>query len=374
MSAELRAALRLAVKGRYRAAPNPMVGAIVADRDGKVVGRGYHRAAGEAHAEAVALAEAGEQARGGTLWVTLEPCAHHGRTPPCVDAVLASGVRRVVACHVDPDPRTSGRGFARLRAAGVEVEWGALDREAVELNLRFVIDRMLGRPLVTLKWAMSLDGKIATASGESRWISSPAGRRWALGLREEHDALLVGSGTVLADDPALDRRLGLARSPNTRVVLDRRLRTPPSARLFTVRGRVLVYTESDDAARAAALAERAADVVRLQAVTPAAVLDDLHRRGVQSVLVEGGGGVHGAFLAADLFDRVEVCCAPLLIGGDAAPAPVGGAGTAALASSPRLEAVRVGRRGPDVVLAGVRAGRVDQLLGGLARDGVARRP
>ncbi len=165
--------------------------------------------------------------REGTLYVTLEPCAHHGRTPPCVDAVLASGVRRVVAAHVDPDPRTAGQSFRRLRESGVEVEWGVLDREAIELNLRFVVSKLLGRPEVTLKWAMSLDGKIATAGGESRWISSPPGRRWALGLREEHDAMLVGSGTVLADDPALDRRIGWADAPNTRVVLDRRLRVGP---------------------------------------------------------------------------------------------------------------------------------------------------
>jgi diaminohydroxyphosphoribosylaminopyrimidine deaminase / 5-amino-6-(5-phosphoribosylamino)uracil reductase len=361
----LRAALRLAARGRYRAAPNPRVGSIVLDAGGEIVGRGYHRAAGEAHAEAVALGEAGERARGGTLYVTLEPCAHHGRTPPCLDAVLASGVRRVVACHADPDPRTSGRSFQRLRGAGIEVETGGLAREAVELNLGFLIDHLLERPLVTLKWAMSLDGKIATASGESRWISSAAGRRWALGLREEHDALLVGSGTVLADDPALDRRLGWAGAPNTRVVLDRRLRVEARARVFEVSGRILLYTESTDGARRAALAERGAEIVVLPVVEPRPVLGDLHRRGIQSVLVEGGGEVLGAFVAADLFDRVEVCCAPLLIGGENAPGPVRGAGVAALVSAPRLESVSIGRRGPDVIVSGVRAGRVDELVAAL---------
>jgi diaminohydroxyphosphoribosylaminopyrimidine deaminase/5-amino-6-(5-phosphoribosylamino)uracil reductase len=361
----LRAALALAAKGRHGAAPNPMVGAIVTDAAGEVVGRGHHRAAGEAHAEAVALAEAGDRARGGTLYVTLEPCAHHGRTPPCVDAVLASGVRRVVACHVDPDPRTSGRSFQKLRDNGVEVEWGTLDREAVELNLAFLVDHVLQRPLVTLKWAMSLDGKIATAAGESQWISSTAGRRWALGLREHHDAVLVGSGTVLADDPSLDRRLGWAGAPNTRVVLDRRLRLEPGARLLGATGPVLIYTESADADHGRALAERGAEVVVLEAVTPVAVLDDLHRRGIQSVLVEGGGEVLWAILEADLFDRVEVCCAPLLIGGERAPSPLRGAGAASLAAAARLESVTVGRRGSDVIISGIRAGRVGDLLAAL---------
>jgi diaminohydroxyphosphoribosylaminopyrimidine deaminase/5-amino-6-(5-phosphoribosylamino)uracil reductase len=362
IEAHLRAALALAAKARHRAAPNPMVGAIVTDVSGGVVGRGYHHAAGEAHAEAIALDEAGERARGGTLYVTLEPCAHHGRTPPCVDAVLASGVRRVIACHADPDPRTAGRGFRRLREAGVEVEWGRLDREAVELNLRFVVSKLESRPQVTLKWAMSLDGKIATSSGDSRWISSRQGRRWALALREEHDALLVGSGTVLADDPALDRRLGWARSPNLRVVLDRRLRVGPEARLFRVPGPVVVYTESVDDARRAPLAERGAEVATLSSVTPRTVLDDLHRRGVQSVLVEGGGDVAGAFLDDHLFDRVAVCCAPLLVGGDHAPGPLRGAGATTLDAATLLESLQVGRRGPDVVLSGLRRGRISELL------------
>ena len=363
----LRAALRLAAKGRYRAAPNPMVGAVVEDAGGRIVGRGYHRAAGEAHAEVVALGEAGDRARGGTLYVTLEPCAHHGRTPPCVDAVLASGVRRVVACHADPDPRTSGRGFQVLRDAGVDVTWGPRDRDAIELNLRFLVSALLARPLVTLKWAMTLDGKIATAAGESQWISSPAGRRWGLGLREEHDAILVGSGTVLADDPALDRRLGWAAAPNVRVVIDRRLRVDPDVRLFRVEGPVLLYTESQDAERQERLAAAGAEVVRQPAVTPLSVLEDLHARRIQSVLVEGGGKVLGAFMESELFDRVEVCCAPLLVGGEAAPGPIRGAGVATLAAGARLESVRVGRRGTDVIVSGIRAGRVGHLLEKLAR-------
>jgi diaminohydroxyphosphoribosylaminopyrimidine deaminase / 5-amino-6-(5-phosphoribosylamino)uracil reductase len=337
------------------------VGALVV-AGGEVVGRGWHARVGGPHAEAVALAEAGGRARGATLYVTLEPCVHHGRTPPCVDAVLESGVARVVACHGDPDPRVAGRGFARLREAGVEVEVGPLAEEAVRLNFAFLVAAIHRRPAVTLKWAMSLDGRIATAAGESRWISSPAGRRWALALREEHDAILVGSGTLLADDPRLDRRLGLAAGPNLRAVLDRRLRTPAEARLFAAAGPVVIYTESDDGGRRRALEARGAAVARLPEATPAAVLADLWERGAQSLLVEGGGEVLAAFAAAGRFDRVMVDCAPRLIGGRAAPGPLGGEGAPALGGAPRLDGLRAGRRGGDLILTGYREGAVGEVL------------
>lgn len=334
-----------------------MVGAVVV-RDGEIVGRGWHRQVGGAHAEVEALRAAGEKARGATLYVTLEPCNHHGRTPPCVDAVLAAGIARVVACHRDPNRLAAG-GFERLAAAGVEVEHGVLREEAVRLNLRFLVPAVLGRPEVTLKWAMSLDGRIATATGQSQWISSPAGRRWGLALREEHDAILVGVGTVLADDPRLDRRLGLAGRHNLRVVLDRRLRTPPGARLFQVEGPVLIYTESTDRERWTALEECGAviaDIAGLSSVEPAAVLSDLYGRGVRSVLVEGGGEVHASFASAGLFDRVGVDCAPLLIGGRSAPGPLGGEGFPSLAGAARLEGLEVRRRGGDLILTGYRKG------------------
>lgn len=343
-----------------------MVGAVVV-QDGEVVGEGWHRGFGEAHAEAVALEQAGERARGATLYVNLEPCAHHGNTPPCVEAVIGAGIARVVACHRDPDPRTGGAGFELLREAGVEVEVGALAAEAAELNLPFLVSNVLGRPAVTLKWAMSLDGRIATASGESQWISSPAGRRWALLQREEHDAVLVGSGTVLADDPRLDRRLGHAGRPNLRVVLDRRLRVPPEARLFRVPdqqgARVLVYTaEGVDGAAVRSLERAGATVVRLDRAGPDAALADLHRHGVRSVLVEGGGGITAAFVEAGAFDRVAVDCAPVVIGGEAAPGPVAGTGAATLEGAPRLDRLRSRRRGPDVVLTGLRQGCLPDLL------------
>ena len=338
-----------------------MVGALVV-RDGEVVGSGWHRQVGGPHAEVEALREAGERARGATVYVTLEPCAHHGRTPPCADALVAAGVARVVACHRDPDPRVSGRGFERLRAAGIEVESGFLVEEAVRLNLRFLVAATLGRPEVTLKWAMSLDGRIATATRESQWISSPQGRRWALALREEHDAILAGSGTVLADDPRLDRRLGLAVGPNVRVVLDRRLRTAPGARLFTVEGPVLIYTQSSDEERRARLEERGATVIVLPAVEPGAVLTDLWARGVRSVLVEGGGEVLASFVTSDLYDRVMIDCAPLLIGGTGAPGPLAGEGFPSLAAAARLDGLEARRRGGDLILMGYRRGCLQGLL------------
>jgi diaminohydroxyphosphoribosylaminopyrimidine deaminase/5-amino-6-(5-phosphoribosylamino)uracil reductase len=357
----LRRALRLAARGRYRTSPNPMVGAVLV-RGGEIVGSGWHRQVGGPHAEIEALREAGTQAHGATLYVTLEPCSHHGRTPPCADAVIAAGVARVVACHRDPNPQVSGRGFARLREAGIVVESGFLVEEAVRLNLRFLIAATLDRPEVTLKWAMSLDGRIATSTGQSQWISSSLSRRWGLALREEHDAILVGSGTVLADDPRLDRRLGLAAGPNMRVVLDRRLRTPPEARLFTVEGPVVIYAQSADRERIEALKGQGGDVILLPAVEPAAVLADLYRRGVQSVLVEGGGEVLASFVESGCYDRVMVDCAPLLIGGKGAPGPLAGAGFAELDTAARLEGFEARRQDGDLILTASRKGCLQSLV------------
>jgi diaminohydroxyphosphoribosylaminopyrimidine deaminase/5-amino-6-(5-phosphoribosylamino)uracil reductase len=350
----MRRALALARRGSATVAPNPRVGAVVLSADGRRLGEGWHLRAGGPHAEIVALAAAGPAARGATLVVTLEPCAHFGRTPPCVDAILAAGICRVVAPHRDPDPRTAGAGFARLAAHGVELALGTSAREAIELNLPFLASHVFGRPAVTLKWAASLDGKIATAAGESRWISGERARRRALALREEHDAILVGSGTALADDPRLTRRLGRAPGAIARVVLDRRLRLPATARLLVEPGAVLVYTESRDVARAAELAAAGAEVVRLPAVTPRAVVEDLGRRGVQSVLVEGGGEVAASFFAEEIWDRVVAFVAASLIGGAAAPSPLAGAGVGRLAERGRLAAVTVRRLGDDVEIAGIR--------------------
>jgi len=357
----LREVLRLAARGRYRVSPNPMVGSVVVGADGRVVGRGYHHRVGGDHAEVEALNAAASSARGATLFVNLEPCSHHGRTPPCVDRIIESGVVRVVASHQDPNPEVSGRGFKSLREAGIDVEIGVLARRAVGLNLAFLVPHVLDRPQVTLKWAMSADGKIATAAGESQWISSPRGRRWALGLREEHDAILVGSGTVLADDPSLNRRLGKAAGPITRVILDRRLRCPPTAKLLSLEGPVLIYTEASPDARTDRLEGAGATVVYLPKADLASILGDLHARGVGSVLVEGGGEILGSFAVAGLFDSVQICCAPLLIGGGAAPGPLGGAGVASLSSARRLEELQVRHRGPDLLISGLRAGCFEEI-------------
>ena len=366
-------ALSLARRGRYTVAPNPMVGAVVTN-GGEIVGEGWHRRAGGEHAEAAALAAAGNAALDGTLYVTLEPCNHHGRTPPCADRVIESGVKRVVFAHRDPNPEVKGGGGDRLRAMGVRVEGGLLAGQAIEMNVPFLTRVVHRRPAVTLKWAMSLDGRIATATGDSQWISSERGRRWALDLREEHQAIVVGSGTALADDPRLNRRLGRAEGPIVRVVLDRRLRLPPGARMFEVEGPVVVYTEEpqdigssasasarDWVARSDRLRRAGAEVVGLPAVGPAGVLEDLFDRGVSNVLVEGGGEVLAAFSASGLWDRAAVCCAPVLIGGAAAPGPLGGDGPEKLADAWRLDELRVSRREPDVILVGYRQGCLPEL-------------
>ena len=353
----LRRALDLAAEGRFTTAPNPNVGAVLT-RDGDVVGEGFHRRAGGPHAELEALRDAGGKACGATLYVSLEPCDHHGRTPPCSLATLDAGIERVVAIHRDPDPRTAGGGFARLRAAGVEVAVlgdedpdDPLVTDAVRLNWRFLVARVKQRPAVTVKWAMSLDGKIATRAGDSQWISSPGGREWALEERELHSAILVGSGTALADDPRLTRRLGLAEGPHTRVVVDRRLRLGSDARLFAETGPVIVYASpAIDAARRRELEDRGAEVVPLDVPEPASILRDLFDRGIESVLIEGGGTLAAAFVEAGAHDRVAVCCAPLLIGGVGAPGPLGGEGFAPLSTAPRLRAAEITARGDDWIL------------------------
>lgn len=368
----LRRALTLAARGVATTSPNPHVGALVVQR-GRVVGEGWHRRAGEAHAEPQALAAAGSRARGATLYVNLEPCAHHGRTPPCVEAILSAGVKRVVIAHRDPDPRTAGRGVESLRAAGVRVEVGVEAERALRLNSWFVVERWEKRPAVTLKWGASLDGKTASSRGESRWITGPQARRDALRLREEHDAILVGVGTVLADDPRLDRRLGSANAPNVRVILDRSLRTPPEAAMFSCPGPVWIFTERPAAGSARrgrrgrpALEARGATIIELVKVTPRAVVRALHARAVQSVLVEGGGTVADAFVRAGLCDRVVAYLAPCLIGGASASSGVAGTGIGRLAARFELEPPQVRRCGADVRLESLRAGFLADALARLA--------
>ena len=353
----MRRALELAEGGRGLTSPNPLVGAVVVGADGRVVGEGLHRRAGAPHAEIEALAAAGAGAHGGTLYVTLEPCTHQGRTPPCAPAVVAAGVARVVAALVDPNPLVAGRGLEALGRAGLAVTRGVLAAEAARQNRAFLTAMRERRPHVTLKAAMTLDGKIADVHGGSRWITGPMARRHAHRLRSEVDAIVVGVATVLRDDPELTVRLDTPwpREP-WRVVLDTTGRTPPRARLIAAGRpeRALIAVGPDPTADAVAgLARTGATLVRCPTrdgrVDLGALLADLFAREVRAILVEGGGEVHAAFLDAGLVDRVAVFLAPLLVGGRAAPGAVGGAGRE-LKSAVRLGELTVTRLGDDVLL------------------------
>jgi diaminohydroxyphosphoribosylaminopyrimidine deaminase/5-amino-6-(5-phosphoribosylamino)uracil reductase len=328
-------ALALAAEGLGLTSPNPAVGAVLV-REGVVVGEGFHRMAGGPHAEAAALAVAGEAARGATCYVTLEPCAHHGRTPPCADGLIAAGVARVVAACRDPDPRVDGQGLARLQAAGIAVTLGVGEAEARVLNRAFFTRVTTGRPHVTLKSAMTLDGKIAAWDGESRWITGDAARREAHRLRFRADAILVGSGTVRRDDPELTVRLpGAPPKEPLRVVADTRLRIAAGARVLvagTPARTVIAGAAPVPARRAADLRARGVEVLELpradRRVDLHALLVELGRRGVVSVLAEGGGELAAALVDRGLVDRVAFFVAPRLLGGRTAPGPLGGVGRA----------------------------------------------
>lgn len=319
----MRLALALGERALGTSWPNPAVGCVIV-RDGRIVARGWTGPGGRPHAEAVALTRAGAEARGATVYVTLEPCAHYGQTPPCCDALLAAGVARVVIAMLDPDPRVDGRGVATLRKAGVAVDVGCLEEEARRAHAGFLSRLQRGRPSVTLKVATSLDGRIATASGASRWITGAAARARAHLLRAEHDAVIVGSGTALADDPELTCRLpGLKGRQPIRVVFDRRLRLAPESRLArtTALGPVWVLTGAPVAReRAAALRACGINVFELTLEDDgpwlARALALLAERGITRALVEGGGRLAGAFLRSGWVDRLALFQAPIVIGSD----------------------------------------------------------
>lgn len=352
-------ALELAERGRFTVSPNPMVGAVVV-RGGRVVGTGFHRKAGGPHAEVAALARAGKRAAGADLYMTLEPCAHRGRTPPCTEAILAAGIRRVVAAAGDPNPLVAGRGFSALRRAGVRIlaATPAQRRQAELQNEKFLVWIRKGRPFVLAKWAGSLDGRTATAKGESRWISGPEARRRALLLREEFDAVLVGAGTVLADDPHLTRRLGRNRiTPHRRIILDGRLRVGESARLLRdPEGVILVTARSPESPAVRRLVARGVAVWSLPGRRPGHVsipvlLGKLARHGITSLLVEGGSSTHWEFFRAKRVDRVAVFLAPRILGGGRAPGGVGGEGFS-LPTTPRLDDIEIERLGEDILVTG----------------------
>jgi len=342
-------ALELARLADYRTSPNPMVGAVVVDASDRLAGEGYHHGKGLDHAEEIALAAAGARAHGGTIYVNLEPCPHAHRKPCCAEAIIASGIARAVISLEDPDPRVRGRGIAMLSAGGVEATVGVLEAPARRLNEFYVKHRTTGRPFVTAKFAMSLDGKIATAAGESRWITGEAARDHGHTLRHAHDAILVGVNTVLLDDPELTARgPGADRRQPVRIVLDSSLRTPPAARVLGPRT-ILAATRAGDHA--------AAEVLQLPAdargrVSLESLLDELGRREILSLLVEGGAETHSSFFANGLVDKVYAYVAPIVIGGRAAPSPVGGEGVTHLADALELRDTDVQALGRDFVITG----------------------
>jgi diaminohydroxyphosphoribosylaminopyrimidine deaminase/5-amino-6-(5-phosphoribosylamino)uracil reductase len=364
-------ALRLAARGRGWTSPNPMVGAVIVKRE-RVVGEGYHHEVGGPHAEVWALEAAGANARGATVYVGLEPCCHHGRTPPCTRALIAAGVKRVVAASLDPDRRVSGQGVRQLRDAGIRVDIGVREAEARRLNEGYVKRVTTGLPFVSLKAAMSLDGKIATAGGESQWITGEPARKLAHRLRAEHDAVVVGVETALADDPQLTVRTARGRSP-LRVVVDSRARTPATARLLAAHERrpIIAVTEAAPEANRRRLEAAGAAVWVSPAVNGRVDLCRLLRRlaeeGVNSVLVEGGGTLAAGALAAGVVDRVYFFVAPLILGGAGALTPVEGEGARRLAAAWRVQSMRVRRVGEDLLITGDVSGNAAACLQGSSR-------
>ncbi|HND52271.1 MAG TPA: bifunctional diaminohydroxyphosphoribosylaminopyrimidine deaminase/5-amino-6-(5-phosphoribosylamino)uracil reductase RibD [Pirellulaceae bacterium] len=361
-------ALELADRGTGTVEPNPQVGCVVV-RDGVIVGEGWHQRYGGPHAEVHALAAAGPQARGATLYVTLEPCCHHGKTPPCTDAVIAAGVPRVVAAQLDPFPQVAGMGVERLHTAGIEVETGLLGDHARRLNAPYLKRVRTGRPWVIAKWAMTLDGKIATHSGDSRWISNERSREYVHRLRGRMDAIIVGRGTAVADDPLLTARPPGQRTA-ARVVVDRGALLPLESQLVRTARDVPTLVAaaadrvSDDAGRSRCERLQAAGVelLLLEPNEPARQLDalmvELGRRRMTNVLVEGGAALFGALFDAGLIDEVQAFIAPRIVGGVAAPTPLAGVGRELMAAAASLEQLEIERLGGDVRIGGRIGGRI----------------
>ena len=357
----MRLALRLARKARGKTSPNPMVGAVVV-RGKSVVGAGYHHRAGEPHAEVMALRQAGKKAKGGTLYLNLEPCDHFGRTPPCTQAILKAGIKRVVAGMKDPNPMVSGRGIKRLTRAGVRVEVGICAEDCRELNAPFSKWITTGTPFLTLKAASSLDGKAATRSGDSRWISSETSRRYVHRLRSTVDAVMVGSGTVGRDDPLLNVRLAGRKKPRhpLRVIVDSRLAIPLHSQIVRTAGdfpTLVATTPSAPPAKIALLKKAHVEVLVIGGgqdgqVHLRALMKELGRRGVLSILLEGGPTLNASALEERVVDRILLFLAPKIIGGKEAPGMIGGKGVLRVKDARRTEILKARRLGPDLVIEG----------------------
>lgn len=355
-------ALQIAGFAAGRTSPNPLVGAVIV-KDSRIVGQGWHRQAGTPHAEIHALNQAGNLAQGATLYVTLEPCNHHGRTGPCTEAVIQAGIKRVFVSMLDPNPLVAGKGVARLREAGLEVNTGILAAEAARQNEVFIKWITTGLPFTVLKAAMTLDGKIATASGQSQWITGVAARQYVHELRDRYDAILVGIGTVLADRPRLTTRLAGGGKNPVRVVVDSLARTPPDSVLVTD-GEAPTWIAVSPAAppeRVNALRARGTEVFTISETPTGLDLRQLFsllgQKGISSVLVEGGAQINASVLAANLADKVYWFIAPKLVGGKQAPGPVGGDGILTLEHALRLEDIEIGKFDEDILLTAYLAGR-----------------
>jgi diaminohydroxyphosphoribosylaminopyrimidine deaminase/5-amino-6-(5-phosphoribosylamino)uracil reductase len=354
----MRMALRLAEKARGRTSPNPMVGAVVV-KNGKVISCGYHKKAGEPHAEAIALMKAGKVARGATLYVTLEPCSHtNKRTPPCTPLVMQSGVKRVVVAMIDPNPHVSGGGIKALRKAGIDVQTGVLEADSKKLNEAFIKHVTTGLPFVTLKIAQTLDGRIATATGESKWITGEAAREEGHRLRDQHDAILVGINTVLKDNPSLTTRIPRGRDP-LRVIVDSKLRIPLTAKVLTQRSTAKTFIATLDSMpkdRLGALLDAGAEILIVKEKNGQVDLKQLMRMlgsfGVTSVLIEGGSTVNASALQAGIVDKVVMFEAPVLMTGADSLCSVGGKSPARLSKAVRLHRVTSQWVGQDLMLEG----------------------
>ncbi|MHB1420499.1 MAG: bifunctional diaminohydroxyphosphoribosylaminopyrimidine deaminase/5-amino-6-(5-phosphoribosylamino)uracil reductase RibD [Bacillota bacterium] len=355
----MKRALALARMALGRTSPNPMVGALVV-KSGKVVGKGYHHQAGTPHAEIHALRQAGTAARGATMYVNLEPCSHYGRTPPCAQAVLEAGIIRVVAAMTDPNPVVAGKGLQMLRDGGAQVKVGILEEEAKRLNEVFIKYITTGKPFGVLKAALTLDGKIATRTGDSQWISGEESRKYVHRLRDRYDAVMVGIGTVLADNPMLTTRLpkGTGRDP-VRVIVDSHLRIPLDARVV-VHGScaptIIAALTGQNPQKVAALQARGVEVLELDElegrVDMEVLMASLGRRGITSVLVEGGAEINASALRQGIVDKVLFFIAPMLFGGSAAPGPIGGPGVSWVADALHLREVACRSSGGDMLISG----------------------
>lgn len=356
----MKRAIDLAERARGRTWPNPLVGCVVV-KDGTVIAEGYHHYFGGDHAERDALNKlALGDAEGATLYVTLEPCCHTGKTPPCCDLILEHKVARVVAGSLDPNPLVSGRGLQVLRDGGVEVTVGVLEEACDQQNLFFRHHMITGMPYVAQKYAMTLDGKIATGNGDSKWVSGPASREHVQLLRKSYASILVGIGTVLADDPLLTCRID-AKSPCIRVICDHQLRLPMTSQIVQTAGEVRTIVVCGAAAPTSREDELKTAGLEVWRMGERIVLRQLFRRmaedGINSVLIEGGGSVHGSVLEEGLADRLYVYIAPKLVGGETAKSPVGGPGIPLMKDALRLVDIRLERLGEDILLEGVPADR-----------------